>query len=468
MTQPKPKKNPLKHLRATDARAIAQLATQATTGVVNMAEGVHQSVWQTLGAGGGKEPGQTGGLTGLVYQSVRGVTQLVGKSLDAVLGRLQPMFDAIDRAAPETPQREAVLAALNGVLGDRLAESHSPLATVMSLRYSGAALDWQALPPGLTASGKVLVLIHGLCMNDLQWQTRPVVFKEVSNDAASRVQVEMSQPASHGATLALALGYIPVYVRYNTGLHTSQNGAEFSKLLEELVAHWPIPVEELTVVAHSMGGLVTRSAVHQATYPATCPASHPASHPAAHADVAPSGKPAEAVPRWPSLLKNIVFLGTPHHGAPLERAGHWVDVLLGSMRYSKPFARLTQLRSAGITDLRYGHVLEEDWQGHDRFRKKPDSRVHVPLPEGVACFAIAATTAAHATHATFRASMADRLIGDGLVPLHSALGVHDDAQRNLHFAKKSQWIACRMNHLQLLSSPAVARQLVAWLVSSQA
>ena len=482
MTQPKPKKNPLKHLRATDARAIAQLATQATTGVVNMAEGVHQSVWQTLGAGGGKEPGQTGGLTGLVYQSVRGVTQLVGKSLDAVLGRLQPMFDAIDRAAPETPQREAVLAALNGVLGDRLAESHSPLATVMSLRYSGAALDWHALPPGLTASGKVLVLIHGLCMNDLQWQTRPVVFKEVSiepaiepaNSASNDLSpATLSEPAqapqqaaSHGATLALALGYIPVYVRYNTGLHTSQNGAEFSKLLEVLVAHWPIPVEELTVVAHSMGGLVTRSAVHQATYPATCPASHPATHPAAHADVAPSGKPAEAVPRWPSLLKNIVFLGTPHHGAPLERAGNWVDVLLGSTRYSKPFARLAQLRSAGITDLRYGHVLEEDWQGHDRFRKKPDSRLHVPLPEGVACFAIAATTAAHATHAThasLRASMADRLIGDGLVPLHSALGVHDDAQRNLHFAKKSQWIACRMNHLQLLSSPAVARQLVAWL-----
>ena len=448
MTQPKPTKNLLKHLRASDARAIAQLATQATTGVVNIAEGVHQSVWQTLGARGGKAPGQTGGLTGLVYQRVRGVTQLVGKSLDALLARLQPVFEAADRAAPETPQREAVLAALNGVLGDRLAESHSPLATGMTLRHGGAALDWQALPLGLQATSKVLVLIHGLCMNDLQWQTRPSISNESSN--------ETQQEASHGAALASALGYTPVYVRYNTGLHTSKNGAEFSDLLEQLVAHWPTPVEELTVVAHSMGGLVTRSAVHQARSVIRANDTR---------DIATQkGQANQSRPRWPALLKNIVFLGTPHHGAPLERAGNWVDVILGSTRYSKPFARLAQLRSAGITDLRYGHVLEADWQGHDRFRKKPDSRLHVPLPEGVACFTVAATNAAKASPTpTKGGSLADRLIGDGLVPLHSALGLHDDPQRSLQFAKKSQLIAYRMNHMQLLSSPQVARQMVKWL-----
>ncbi len=455
MTHPKPTKNPLKHLRASDARAVAQLATQATTGVVNIAEGVHQSVWQTLGASGGKAPGQTGGLTGLVYQSVRGVTQLVGQGVDALLVRLQPVFDAADHAAPETPQREAVLAALNGVLGDRLAESHSPLATAMTLRHGGAALDWQALPPNLNATGKVLVLIHGLCMNDLQWQTPQKA--SPSPDGKGKVDSQADpyaadRPVDHGAALAAALGYTPVYVRYNTGQHTSQNGAEFSRLLELLVAHWPTPVEELTVVAHSMGGLVTRSAVHQATHQEPAP-------------VGKSGRSGEfgefgkVLLRWPSLLKNIVFLGTPHHGAPLERAGNWVDVILGSTRYSKPFARLAQLRSPGITDLRYGHVAEADWQGHDRFRKKPDSRLHVPLPEGVACFTVAATTASKEA----AGSLADRLIGDGLVPLPSALGLHDDQERSLHFVKKSQLTAYRMNHMQLLSSPAVAKQMVAWL-----
>ena len=248
-------------------------------------------------------------------------------------------------------------------------------------------------------------------------------------------------------------------MRYNTGLHTSQNGAEFSILLEQLVAHWPAPVDDLTVVAHSMGGLVTRSALHQAT---TAVRSNKArdiepGNDARATGTTQKGQSNGSVLRWPALLKNIVFLGTPHHGAPLERAGNWVDVILGSTRYSKPFARLAQVRSAGITDLRYGHVLEEDWQGHDRFRKKPDSRTHVPLPEGVACFTVAATTAAQ------RGSVADRLIGDGLVPLHSALGLHDDPQRSLHFAKKSQLIAYRMNHMQLLGSRAVTQQMLAWL-----
>ena len=431
MTQappPAPPKNPLRHLRASDARAIAQLATQATAGVTGIVEGVHQAVWRTLGAPGGKVPGQARGITGLVYQGVQGVTQLVGKGVDAALAKLLPLLQLVDASPPESPPREAVLAALNGVMGDRLVATGSPLATPMTLRLHGQALDWHAMTaqaaPLPAVTGKVLLLIHGLCMNDLQWKTLHHPPGAVGD----------GQVVDHGAALAAALGYTPVYVRYNTGLHTSLNGRELSSQLEQLVAHWPVPVEHITVVAHSMGGLVTRSAVHGATQLSS-----------------------EAAPRWPAHLKNIVFLGTPHHGAPLERAGNWVDILLGSTPWSAPFARLAQLRSAGITDLRYGHVTDADWQGHDRFRRKPDSRLPVPLPEGVACFTVAATTAAS------RSPLAERVVGDGLVPLPSALGQHADPQRRLVFAKGSQWIACRMNHLQLLSSPEVTQQLVRWL-----
>jgi hypothetical protein len=130
---------------------------------------------------------------------------------------------------------------------------------------------------------------------------------------------------------------------------------------------------------------------------------------------------------------------------------------LGSTPYSKPFAKLGQLRSAGITDLRFGHVVDEDWQGHDRFRRKPDSRTPVPLPEGVACYTVAATIAAK------RSALAERLVGDGLVSLPSALGQHADPTRCLAFAKSSQHIAYRTNHMQLLSSPEVTEKLVRWL-----
>jgi len=411
----KPRKNPLKHLRATDIRGAAQLATQATLGVTRIAEGVHQSVWNTLGAPGGKAPGQARGVTGLVYQGVRGATQWLGKGVDTLLAGLQPLLASADGPKPGTPQREAVLAALNGVMGDSLSASNSPFATPMSFRLQGEVLDPQAWPSGTAATGKILLLIHGLCMNDLGWQAQ-----------------HDGQPVDHGAALAASLGYTPVYLRYNSGLHTSQNGHELASQLEQLLSHWPVPVEDLTVVAHSMGGLLIRSAVHYARLGQLT---------------------------WPTHLNHIVFLGSPHHGAPLERAGNWVDTILASTPFTAPFARLGQLRSAGITDLRYGHVVDDDWKGHDRFQRSPDRRQLVPLPEGVACYAVAATLAPQ------RGTLPDRLLGDGLVPLHSALGQHDDPARSLVFAKPSQWIAYRMGHLELLSSPKVTEKMVAWLAT---
>ena len=420
MTTRAPKTHPVKasalhYLRTSDAAAVAKLATRATLGVARMAEGVHQAVWSTLGASGGKLPGQTGGITGFIYKTVRGMTQLVGTGVDVALSKLQPLFDAADRAAPETREREAVLAALNGVLGDHLAASQNPLATQMTLRHQGRALDTQGMPPASAVTGKVLLLIHGLCMNDLQW---------------SIAAGEDQQRFDHGQMLADALGYTPVYLRYNTGLHTSQNGRELSRQLERLVKQWPRAITNLSVLVHSMGGLVIRSALVAAQ---------------------------EESLKWPTLLKNLTFLGTPHHGAPLERAGNWVDVILGSTPYSRPFAKLGQLRSAGITDLRYGHVVDADWQGHNRFRKKPDSRTPVPLPRHIACFTVAATLAGQ------RSPMAQRLIGDGLVPLASALGQHAQAHRSLEFDKASQRIVYCTGHMALLSSPQVVQQLLTWL-----
>ena len=137
-----------------------------------MVEGVHQSVWYTLGVAGGAEPGQTGGITGLVYKTVQGVNQWVGKGLDVALARLAPALVSADPAA-DSPRRDALLAALNGVMGDHLLATRNPLALVMTMRWQGQPLDWQAnplLPPGSGVSGKILLLIHGLCMNDRQWQ----------------------------------------------------------------------------------------------------------------------------------------------------------------------------------------------------------------------------------------------------------------------------------------------------------
>jgi hypothetical protein len=263
------------------------------------------------------------------------------------------------------------------------------------------------------ARSTLVVLVHGLCMNDLQW-----------------TGTTGGHSTNHGEALAAALDATPVYLRYNSGLHISDNGRQLAALLDALFKNWPVPVTRLVLLTHSMGGLVARSAV----------------------DVAQ-----QASLPWLPALKQIVFLGTPHHGAPLERAGHWLHTLLGSTPFSAPFAALARLRSAGVTDLRFGHVRQQDWQGRDRFADGRDHRTVLPLPTGVDCYAVAATLAAS------RSRLANRLVGDGLVPLRSALGQHDLAVGALDFAPNRQAVFYRTGHLELLSSPAVQTQLLKWL-----
>lgn len=306
-----------------------------------------------------------------------------------------------------SPRRDALIAAVNGVHGDYLERTGNPLAIQMALRHRGQTIDIVdpcgslVSPDALRPSARLLVLVHGLCMNDLQW---------------SRDGVD------HGASLAAEFGNTPLYLRYNSGLPVGTNGQGLAMLLEDLVAHWPVPVEELTIIGHSMGGLVARSACH-------------------FADTEQQA--------WRCHLRNLFFLGTPHHGAPLERGRHSLFYLMDLSPYLAPFTRLGKSISAGIQDLRYGSVTT----GEFRF---------VPLPAGVQCYTISATLAAR------HGLLADRLVGHGLVPLDSALGRHADPQYTLAFAKDHQWIGHEMGHLALLRRPEVYAQLRRWLRSASA
>jgi hypothetical protein len=376
-------------IRTTDMRGAVRLATDATTGVTDLVEAVHAGIKRRAPAE------RSGGLSGMVYASVRGITRGVGGGLDALLGLLPAVADA-----PVNAPREALVAALNGVLGDHLAASGNPLAITMALRREGRTLpldDRAALAAALPEAGpQVVVLLHGLCMNDLQWSREGQDF---------------------GAALQRDLRVTSLYLHYNSGLHIAHNGRTLALLLERLVEQWPQPVQRLMLVGHSMGGLLARSAVHQAQQ---------------------SGH------RWPTALSDLVFLGTPHHGAPLERAGHWVDTVLGATPYAAPFARLGRLRSAGITDLRHGRLIEDDG----------GEVQHVALPPGVRCAAIAATLGAEG------GNLKGRLLGDGLVPLASALGRHRNAARRLAFAHDRQWVGHGLGHMDLLKDSAVYAQLL--------
>lgn len=396
------------HIHPSDVRGLSRLAVDATLGMTDLVEAMHHNITRLPLIPIPHGQARTRGITGLVYHNIRGITQLVGYSTDAMLGLIVPLLG--ERSS--SPKREAMLAVLNGVLGDYLAATGSPLAISMRFRRDGKPLelDRRALAAANPKpNGKMVVMAHGLCMNDLQWNR---------------------QGHDCGEALACDLGYSPVYLHYNSGRHISTNGREFADLLEVLVKQWPTPVEELVILGHSIGGLVARSACHYAGI-------------AGHA--------------WLRYLNKLVFIGTPHHGSPLERLGNWFETILGISRYTSPFARLGKIRSAGITDLRFGNLLDQDWEGGNRFQPKPDARRPVPLPGGVQIYAIAAVTA------TQVGDLDNPLMWDGLVPLSSALGRHKQPDLDLAIPESRQWVGYGMNHWDLLSSGEVYEHMKGWL-----
>jgi pimeloyl-ACP methyl ester carboxylesterase len=381
-------------------QGVGRLTIDAVLAITNIVESMHKRVSPISMVKSTPEQEQLSGISGLVYRNIRNVTQQVGKSIDAPLAAISKAF----ASQPDSRSTQALLAALNGVLGDYLIDSDNPLAIPMHFRREGHVLNDNQLRELIKHSnGKLLIMVHGLCMNDLQWY---------------------QEDHDHGAELAKESAMGVIYLHYNTGRHISDNGKQFASLLASLVDLSDRHLE-INILAHSMGGLVSRSAFHVAQN---------------------SGH------KWLKLLNKVVFLGTPHHGADLEKAGNWIDLILGAHSYTVPLARLVKVRSAGITDLRYGNVQESDWHTTDRFEFSGDKRSPLPLPDNIKCFVVATSAQENIKHP----------LGDGLVRIKSALGEHQDPALDLHIPEIRKWVGTHINHIQLLSDPKVYQVLNSW------
>lgn len=383
-------------------RGLSSILVEATLKTTTIVEDMHQTIASGPPVLGSPLKPVVKLYTKPIYGGIRGVAGLVGIGVERALKQIEPAFD--DVSHPDVV--EMVRAAINGVVGDHLALTENPLAIEMELRFNNETLDFGTVPK----EKPLLIYIHGSAMSDIQLKRNG---------------------HHHGHKLAEDFGLSCITVRYNSGLHISENGEQLAAKLHELAEH--VPDVPIIILGFSMGGLVARSAVNLAERQSLS---------------------------WRSRLHGMVFLGTPHHGAPLERMGNIFQKLLESTGYSAPIARLARIRSAGVTDLRFGSILREHWSGADRFDHVPDARTPVPLPTDVLCFAVAGSLSKSLDEDP------ESLSGDGLVPVSSALGEHENPALNLGLQEHEKKVILNCGHLDLLDHPQVSQELHALLTNA--
>ncbi len=351
------------------------------------------------------------GVSSASYRAVSAALQTPVVAAGRLLAERAPEDSA---ALADSPAGGLALGALNGIAGDRLAQEHPELALELSVRRHGrdVPLDSAGLAEAFPdATARIAVFVHGLCETDEAWRRR--------TGGSSR---------GYGARLHDELGYTPIYVRYNTGLHVSDNGRRLAAALERIASGWPQHVERFALIGHSMGGLVARSASHYG---------------------------AEERHDWADGLRHVICLGTPHLGAPLERAANVAGWTLGRLPESRPFADLFfNRRSVGIKDLRFGNCVEDDWCDCDLDEFLRDRCHEVTFVPGAAYCFVGATLSR-------RPHGFGGLVGDLLVHYRSASG--QGRRRRIPFEVENGRHVGGIHHLALLNHPEVYEQLEGWL-----
>jgi pimeloyl-ACP methyl ester carboxylesterase len=397
-------------IKLAEVRGYTRLVKEATLGVTEIVQAMHHRIVHPPFLPSTPIQHIITGIADITYFNIKTATNWIGGALDKTMG----LFPSSHGGDISPGKRKDFVAVLNGIIGDHMTRTNNPLVLSMQLNYKGHKIDPEstAFQEALSRSkGKIMIMVHGLCGHDNRWEENGI------------------NPSEN---LAKALNYTPLYLQYNSGLHISDNGQQMNAILNELIHKFSNAINDIVLIGHSMGGLVIRSSCHY--------------------DM-------EENDRWTKLVSKIITLGTPHHGASLEKLGNYVDNILEVIPYTKPLARLGKIRSTGITDLRFGSVID-DAQGQDRFELSEDNRIQVPLPEGIECFAIAATK-----NPTEKEKFS-KLSGDGLVSVNSAIGIHKDEKRNLNFPESNIHLCYDTKHTQLLTDEKIFIKIHEWISPS--
>ncbi len=405
-------------MRATDIEAVGDLAGEALAiggaFVGDMHAGIAGRPFGALGEAAAPVRAVHDGVSRAVYAGVRHGLRAAATQGAALLSH-RVGDDA--PALTDTPAGSLALGVLNGLWGNHLDEREHPLTLEMTIRRAGhdVSIDVESLRsafPGATP--RIAVFLHGLFETDESWAHFPL-------------GEEPERRRTYGERLERDLGLTPVTLRYNSGLRISRNGRRLAGLLDDLVASWPTPVDEIVLVGHSMGGLVARSACHYAER---------------------DGR------RWTPLARHVFCLGAPHLGSPVEKGVHVLGWAAGRLPETRAFGAILNARSVGIKDLRFGAIVDEDWREHDPDEFLNDRCREIPFLANADYYFVSAT---------LTDGPLGSLVGDLLVRPHSATGRGGGRGRRVPFEVDKGLELSGLTHFDLLNHPAVYEQIRAWV-----
>lgn len=297
---------------------------------------------------------------------------------------------------------------LNGIVGDYLESSGNELATKMALyRADGILVE----DLSTVKKQRLCILVHGLVADENIWL----------NDT------------NFGQSLQKDLRLAPLYLRYNSGLHVSTNGRRLDQLLRRLLTS-SSSLKEIIFLCHSMGGLVVRSACSYGL---------------------------EQDAAWTKLVSHVVFLGTPHQGSYWEKAGNVVAYALNSIPrpYMKLAAQVGNLRSAGIKDLRYGYVRDEDWNQGDPDALLTNTKTKAELLDWASYHVVTGSITENPN------DFISHLFGDALVHKLSAQGQSEIEAHHLPF--QDFFEVPGVNHNMLINDSTVYEKIKEWIAQSE-
>jgi len=408
-------------MQRSDIRAVGDLAAEASSVLTTLVRGMHAGIAGRVFGSIGPVATPTrvihDGLTRAIYGGVdrglRGATRAASVVAAEIWGN-----EADEALESRTDSVAAAIAAVNGIYGDELTDHANPLAGAMTIRHDGTSVALTADALSATfpaATGRVVVFTHGWCLTERSWLRRPR---------------QGDDHHSYGERLHADLGFTPITLRYNTGLHISVNGRTLAEILDLLHDQWPVPITELVLVGHSMGGLVARSACHYG---------------------------AEQQLGWIDAVSRVVCLGSPHLGADIEKGVNAASWALAKLPETRSIAAFLNARSDGVKDLRYGACVDEDWRDADPDEFLRDRCQETPfLPHATY----------HFVSSTVAPSLLGIIAGDHLVRPKSAAG--QGKSRSIPFDAAHGLTLSGLHHFDLLNHPSVYAKLREWLTQSPA